>query len=98
MIVKIESNDPEINGAYIDTIRHKGTMIEITPGWISVKDKLPEEGVYVLVWETQGFAYCDMLKSGVWNIGANNGAIISHWMPLPEPPKEETHNGNTRND
>lgn len=52
MIVKVKSNDPEINGAYIDTISHKGTMIEITPGWISVKDRLPEEGVYVLVWET----------------------------------------------
>ena len=61
--------------------------------WISVKDRLPEEGVDVLVWETQGFAYCDMLKSGVWNIGADEGAIISHWMPLPEPPKGEKNNG-----
>ena len=57
-------------------------------GWISVKDRLPDEGEYVLVWESQGFAYCDKLICGIWNIGANNGAIITHWMPLPEPPKE----------
>ena len=58
--------------------------------WISVKDKLPDEGKYVLVWESQGFAYCDKLVCGIWNIGANNGAIITHWMPLPEGPREES--------
>lgn len=57
-------------------------------GWISVKEKLPGEGIWVLVWEKQGFAYNDKLVSGVWQIGANNGAIITHWMPLPEGPKE----------
>ena len=60
-----------------------------SPQWISVKDRLPDEGKYVLVWESQGFAYCDEMICGIWNIGANNGAIITHWMPLPEPPKEE---------
>ena len=57
-------------------------------GWISVKDRLPEEGTWVLVWEKQGFAYTDELTSGGWKIGADNGAIITHWMPLPEPPEE----------
>lgn len=76
--------------SHYDAVREHIQTLEKTNGWISVKDRLPEEEVYVLVWETQGFAYCDMLKSGAWNIGANNGAIISHWMPLPEPPKEET--------
>ena len=77
----------------LELLKAQEPRIEITPGWISVKDRLPEEGVDVLVWETQGFAYCDMLKSGVWNIGADEGAIISHWMPLPEPPKGEKNNG-----
>lgn len=61
--------------------------------WISVNDRLPDEGKYVLVWESQGFAYCDKLIYGIWNIGANNGAIITHWMPLPEPPKEVSEDG-----
>lgn len=59
-------------------------------GWTSVKEKPPEEKVWVLVWEKQGFAYADKLVNGVWQIGGNNGAIITHWQPLPEEPKEET--------
>lgn len=56
--------------------------------WIDASKMKPDEGVWVLVWEKQGFAYSDKLVSGVWQIGANNGAIITHWMPLPEGPKE----------
>ena len=60
-------------------------------GWISVKDRLPEKNVPVLVWEKQGFAYVDMLEAEcVWQIASTNYAIVTHWMPLPEPPKEET--------
>ncbi len=68
----------------VEDIRNMPTV----NSWISVKDRLPDEGKYVLVWESQGFAYCDKLICGIWNIGASNGAIITHWMPLPEPPKE----------
>ena len=60
--------------------------------WISVEKMLPEEGKRVLAWEKMGFAYVDKMKCGVWEIGANNGAIITHWMPLPEMPEEgEAH-------
>lgn len=58
--------------------------------WISVKDRLPEEGVQVLVWEKHGSAYAAYVNkqvSGVWQIGDTNGAIITHWQPLPEPPE-----------
>ena len=57
--------------------------------WISVKDSLPENIKPVLVWESQGFAYVDNYLDGDWSIGSENGAIITNWMPLPEPPKEE---------
>ena len=56
--------------------------------WISVKDKMPEEAVPVLVWEQQGFAYVDIYKGGVWGIGTPNLAKITHWMSIHEPPKE----------
>lgn len=80
------------------------------PGWISVKDRLPELGEQVLLiaygwsdttiylgrlehmssetswltgitskeseWRIQGWSY---LKE----------PLVTHWMPLPEPPKEE---------
>jgi hypothetical protein len=73
--------------AYIDEC-----PVNDTNGWISVKDRLPEDIKPVLVWESQGFAYVDNYLNGDWSIGSANGAIITHWMPLPEPPKGD-YNG-----
>ena len=76
--------------------------------WISIEDKLPEDGKEVLVWgkyyfevPTQAFIY-----NGVWkgslevtdhmeqcdrdNSRLTSGHRITHWMPLPEPPKQLT--------
>jgi len=63
--------------------------------WISVKDKLPDVDIYVLGYniswgETQVVCrkshslqgYC-FLDSDDYNVN------ITHWMPLPKPPKEE---------
>ena len=57
--------------------------------WISVNDRLPEEDVPVLVWGSQGFAFVDQRENGKWQIGTPHHANITHWMLLPEPPKEE---------
>ena len=61
--------------------------------WISVEERLPEEKVNCLVHYKH--AYCD--NDGYWVIGltfydGNKFVIgkeykITHWMPLPEPPK-----------
>lgn len=52
--------------------------------WISAKDRLPEYGQKVLVYPSSYFVTLD--KHG-WT--GNNGSMagITHWMPLPEPPK-----------
>lgn len=63
--------------------------------WISVKDRLPEENVRVIV--------CAQTKKGVRNIniayysdefwhgtGSMSGVIA--WQPLPEPPKGDCDN------
>lgn len=62
--------------------------------WISVKDRLPEGKVNCLVHYKH--SYCD--NDGYWAIGVsfydgNEFHIgleykITHWMPLPPPPKE----------
>ena len=60
----------------------------IVSGWVSVNDRMPEEAVPVLVWESQGFAYVDIYKDGVWVIGTQNLSKLTHWMHIPDPPKE----------
>lgn len=60
--------------------------------WISVKDGLPEETRYVLAWkaETEAFAFAMYFAEiGVWTDPGENVIGVSHWMPLPEPPKGE---------
>jgi len=66
--------------------------------WISVKDKLPEEDeMMILFYSTEG-GVC----SGNYEVeeevyysldyigGAGYRKSVTHWMPLPEPPKEES--------
>ena len=59
--------------------------------WHRVEDELPKFGEYVLAWEIQGFAVVDKyvgIGDGRWDL-ENVGAIYTHWMPLPESPKED---------
>lgn len=71
------------------------------PQWISVKDRLPEDGENVLIWyeyfrygsynrmyKTYEIAYqYDGFWSGVNPLGQK--ARVFAWMPLPKPPKGE---------
>ena len=60
--------------------------------WISVKDRLPEEAVMeYIIYATNGID----VRSSVWSHGHwidDEGYwlddYVTHWMPLPEPPKE----------
>ena len=65
------------------------------PEWISVKDRLPEAGKILV---TDGKTV--IISNGAWlyrsleektRVPANYGAglTVTHWMPLPELPKEE---------
>lgn len=68
--------------------------------WVSVKDRLPEEGEYVLC-VLKGFNYggkiqvckfvpADKFKDKPYFEHFRNGfPSVTHWMPLPEPPKGE---------
>lgn len=53
--------------------------------WISVKERLPEEKQFVIVYDT----VTECVRFLLYNSGADiwTGNIISHWMPLPEAPK-----------
>ena len=57
--------------------------------WIPVTERLPEPGEYVLAWEWQGFCVVDRyidIGDGRWGL-SNDGAIYTHWMPLPSAPE-----------
>lgn len=63
-------------------------------GWISVKERLPDFGIPVLIcWD--GYTdiaeyWCGMVcpKWRTQHYGTVNLTSVTHWMPLPEPPEE----------
>lgn len=78
---------------------------EPVKGWISVKDKLPKEDGKYMVWyrgeldicefdaESQTFGYTyddyDEMYSHLVYWDDSMDKKVTHWMPLPEPPKGE---------
>lgn len=68
--------------------------------WISVKDRLPEICQDVLVYckNTQRVTigrFAHWYDNDGWDIVGTKGRfndIVTHWMPMPEPPKEGEEN------
>lgn len=57
------------------------------PQWTRVEDELPEENKRVIVWGGIHVAEAWHFR-GEWEYVC--GIIkVTHWMPLPEPPKED---------
>lgn len=67
-------------------------------GWISVDEKMPEDGGAVLVHQDGGIIFCAEAEHGWFypdefpNI-PKQGREITHWMPLPAAPAQEQNNG-----
>jgi hypothetical protein len=60
--------------------------------WIPVSERLPDwRDGKVLVFTKYGFSICERTVNGRWK--GQHANWITHWMPLPEPPKEEMNNG-----
>jgi hypothetical protein len=57
-------------------------------GWVSIEYELPEDGETVLITDgvdmcvSSFHRYCD-----IWKGGYIISTEITHWMPLPQPPK-----------
>lgn len=90
--------DGHLSG-YIEEYIDSAPTIDLAPKWISVKDRLPpDQGKKVLV--VNGHEYISVLAlwkkeyGNKWTWIDERGHFkhtndITHWMPLPEPPKEE---------
>ena len=64
-----------------DAIRHY-----FNSRWISVKDRLPKHQEYCLYWVRMG----EYAETGFYGYGEDwdENDAVTHWMPVPEPPKE----------
>ena len=67
------------------------------PKWISVEERLPEVGKCVLTISKFGHCFDRTLREHNGGVllfapdGLAPGKDVTHWMPLPEPPKEAPH-------
>jgi polyferredoxin len=60
--------------------------------WISVLDKLPDSRTPVIVWAAywSAWPFVGHLVHGQW-VGErilSEPSAVTHWMPLPDPPKD----------
>lgn len=64
-------------------------VLEQDNEWISVKDRMPEEGVDVLVYLNRKGADVDFVDRESGNFFYYDEGEITHWRPLPELPESE---------
>ena len=91
----IDSDDnygfPNTNQVADHIIRNGVTVQE----WISVDDRLPEPWKQVLIYSRHDFCESAFYIGvpGKWRVAWNHEMLdddsVTHWMPLPEPPKGE---------
>jgi hypothetical protein len=74
-------------------------LLAAVPHWISVEERLPEPYQNVLTCAQKLFGVDRLLVYGIdytldngeWACGGESyKTMVTHWMPLPEPPKEAT--------
>lgn len=64
------------------------TALDFIPCWVSVEERLPENDGRYLVCNQPYKAQWVMIQE-YWRDSGWSGSSVTHWMPLPEPPKEE---------
>ena len=61
-------------------------------GWISVKDGLPERYERILTYDKYSGVKENWLLCSCPCVSWSYGFHVTHWMPMPEPPKEVKQN------
>ena len=70
-------------------VRAQKAVLDKFPRWIPVTERLPEPYTWVLVFAGEHeVAVAAFYDGAQWKDAILNGLIVTHWMPLPEPPKE----------
>lgn len=72
---------------FVYQINPAPATIEPALKWISVRERLPEPGQEILAVVGHTAAEPFTITTFFWDATFDNWARITHWMPLPEPPK-----------
>ena len=67
----------------------KGVEIDQFNGWVSVKDRLPEKNTSVLASTDNGIVFQCLYAYDGWDLREGHEVNITHWQPMPQPPKGE---------
>ena len=100
-----EQTMPDIKEKLVDILRLKPyNMSEVSAGrladhliangvtiqqWVSVEERLPEENTAVIAATDRGIVFQCWYAYDGWDLWEGNEVTITHWMPIPEPPKGE---------
>lgn len=72
----------------IESLQQQVRMLQMEQEWISVEDRLPEvKGEYLVFYKYKENE--DRVDIALFSrFGWHKAHAITHWQPLPEPPKE----------
>lgn len=70
----------------VHTINRCIDIIESTDSWISVDERLPDENCKILTIDTKGDIFT---RNFYLDIGIPSINKVTHWQPLPKPPKQK---------
>ena len=90
----IEELDTLLDGVSADNDALCETIERLKkPRWIPVTERLPQEREWVLCQCRAKIRMVLRLQNGYWHQDSQHefmSGFVTHWMPLPAPPKEET--------
>ena len=90
---KTSSNEPRAKDVLNDAADAIEELLAAVPHWISVEERLPENGKFVLVSDGDDIdtacRYKALTPDEVETFFWDSVLEVTHWMPLPEPPKED---------
>lgn len=74
----------------VDYAKQEHELRRTAQEWISVKDRLPKNDEIVIICTDKNFIYAGELIGDTWFLDNDSWtATVTHWMPLPQPPKGE---------
>ena len=90
LIIDAKRTDPE-TGSFTEYLADHLIANGVTvQEWVSVDDRLPDDDEVVIICTDKNFVYAGELIGDTWFLDNDSWtATVTHWMPMPNPPKGE---------